>query len=651
MARRLDRPGILGSLLASTLLAGVLGLGCGGDDDEVLPGTREPEPVAFESVAPPPHGLTPIVRAVWTRGDTVVINRYVSFDRRATWRAIELVPEGRLPADFVFLSDTTGVVRTGLNAFTLADLEAGTFRNLSGERDDLSGWAVHDGFLYHFVEEITEGGSISDERSVGYFFRLDLSDPDAEWETLPTLATTYEPLRFRASLHSTDAGLVVVTRFGFHTSVDGGQTWSEGPAVPMGLGGALGDLNPVWITRAGNVLIVQGPNTVASYDGGATYETIGPNPGSDVDWMDFEILPDGTLTFPKSRLRSDDDGRTWRSFLDAEIPRTRAYLRGDEVYLSDETRGPTLVVREDGEVEMLLARVSNEAGGGLLRAVPLASGELVAVVGNDQLRFRPGQRAWTWERELPGAVDLFDVGAGRLAYATTVAGDRTPSLVFSEDGGATWGEPVLLSGDASVERLVALPDRLLAYMREGCTGTLLESVDDGATWSRLPPGGALVDSEGAVVVDGFLDHVPVAATSDGVIFGHSTSYFPIGSDCNTIDTYPSRSDDAGRTWVQIGGGTTAEVAYLPIATTSRDDLVAAGFVASDLPSGMTRTVLDVWLFRRAAERWAAIGVPTADDEPVPAAPVFDVRAHVDPTDRLMLTVFGLGIVRSAEPLR
>lgn len=648
MARRFDRPGIPRFLVASTLLAGVLALGCGGDDD-VLPGTGgEPDPVAFESVAPPPHGPFPFVRAVWTRGDTVVIHRYVSFDRRATWRAIDL---GGVPADFVFLSDTTGVMRTGLNAFTLADLEAGTFRNLSGERDDLSGWAVHEGFLYHFVEEITEGGSISDERSLGYFFRLDLSDPDAEWETLPTLATTYEPLRFRPSLHSTDAGLVVVTRFGFHTSVDGGRTWSVGPAVPMGLGGALGDLNPVWVTRPGNVLIVQGPNTVASYDGGATYETIGPNPGPDVDWMDFELLPDGTLTFPKSRLRSDDDGRTWRSFLDMEIPRTRAYLRSDEVYLADETRGPTLVVRADGEVEMLLARVPDERGGGLLRAVPLASGEILGVVGNDQVRFRPGERTWTWERELPGAVDLFDVGGGRLAYATTVAGDRTPSLVFSEDGGATWGEPVLLPGDASVERLVALPDRLLAYMREGCTGMLLESVDAGATWSRLPPGGGLLDSAGTVVVDGFLDHVPIATTSDGVIFGHSTQYFPIGSDCNAFDTFPSRSDDAGRTWVLIGGGTTAEVAYLPIATTSRDDLLTAGSIASDSTTTRTRTVFDLWLFRRAAERWAAIGVPTFEGEPVPADAVFDVRAHVDPTDRLRLTVFGLGIVGSVDPLR
>jgi hypothetical protein len=638
--------------LASTLLASVLGLGCGGGDD-VLPGTGEPERVAFESVAPPPHGPFPFVRAVWTRGDTVVMNRYVSFDRRATWRAIELVPEGRLPADFVFLSDTTGVARTGLNAFTLADLEAGTFRNLAGERDDLSGWAVHEGFLYHFVEEITAGASLADERSVGYFFRLDLSDPDAEWETLPTLATTYAPLRFRASLHSTEAGLVAVTRFGFHTSVDGGQSWSLGPAVPMGLGGALGDLNPVWITRAGNVLIVQGPNTVASYDGGANYETIGPNPGPDVDWMDFELLPDGTLTFPKSRLRSDDDGRTWRSFLDVEIPRTRAYLRGDEIYLADETRGPTLVMRADGEIEMLLARVSNERGGGLLRAVRLESGELVGLVGSDQVRFRSGQRTWTWERELPGAIELFDVGEGRLAYATTVAGDRRPTVAFSEDGGATWGEPIFLPSETSVSSLVASAGRLIAHARGECSGTLLESLDAGATWSRLPLPGPLLDSEGAVVVDGFLDHVPVAATSDGVVFGHSTRYFPIGSDCNRSDTYPSRSDDAGRTWVQIGGGTTAEVAYLPIATTSRDDLVTAGSVTSDISpdSGTTRTVLDLWLFRRAAERWAAIGVPTLDDEPVSADAVFDVRASVDPTDRLMLTVFGLGIVRSVDPLR
>jgi hypothetical protein len=148
------------------------------------------------------------------------------------------------------------------------------------------------------------------------------------------------------------------------------------------------------------------------------------------------------------------------------------------------------------------------------------------------------------------------------------------------------------------------------------------------------------------VVDGFLDHVPVAATRDGVVFGHSTRYFPIGSDCNTADTYPSRSDDAGRTWVRIGGGTTAEVAHLPIATTSRDDLVTAGTHRVDT----TREALDVWLFRRDAERWAPIGVPSLEDEPVEAR-LLDLEARVATDDRLYLTVFGLGLVRSVAPLR
>ncbi len=643
VARRLRR----NLLVLGSAFAGVVG--CGGGNSP-LPGTGgEREPVAFEVVAPPPHGQLPNVGgSVWTRGDTVVINRYVSFDRRVTWRALELVPEGRQPADFVFLGDTTGVARTGQNAFTLVDLEAGTFRGLSGERADLSGWAVHEGHLYHFVEEVTEGGSIDDERATAFFFRLDLSDPDATWETLPTLVTTYEPLRFRPSLHATDGGLVVVTRYGFYTSTDGGQTWSPEPAVPMGA--ALGDLNPVRVTPRGSVLIVQGPNTVASYDGGATYETIGRNPGASIDWTTLEILPDGTLTLPTIALRSDDEGRTWGPILEDRPPGRAAYLRGDEIYLSD--GGPTLVARVDGEVEMLVARTPDEPGGGLLDAVALEGGEIVGLVGGGQIRFRPGQHAWRWERDWVAGDGLFDLGGGRLALATAAQGPRRPpTVVFSEDGAATWGEPIALPTEIGIERLVALPDRLLAYLaaRDVCGGTLLESLDGGTSWSALPPSSTLVDSDGMSVAEGFLDHAPVATTSDGVIFGSSTEYFPIGSDCNYIVTYPSRSDDAGRTWVAIGAGVRQGArGYLPIATTTRDDLVVATLFTE---GSVTELSLDVWLFRRDAERWVEVGVPSLPGGPVLYSGYPTIAAQVLADDRLLLTTFGWGIVRSVAPLR
>ncbi|MCB9604426.1 MAG: hypothetical protein H6722_33450 [Sandaracinus sp.] len=643
LARRLGR-----SLAFGCAFVGWVG--CGGDDSP-LPGSGgERGPVAFEVVAPPPHGPFPdIDGSVWTRGDTVVLNRYVSFDRRVTWRALELVPEGRLPADFVFLSDTTGVARTGQNAFTLVDLEAGTYRGLSGERADLSGWAVHEGYLYHFVEEVTEGGSIDDERATAFFFRLNLGDVDATWETLPTLATTYTPLRFRPSLHATDVGLVVVTRFGFYTSVDGGQTWGSEPAVPSGLGGALGDLNPVRVTPRGSVLIVQGPNTVASYDGGATYETIGQNPGPSVDWTTLEILPDGTLALPRIALRSDDEGRTWRPILEDRPPGRVAYLRGHEVYLSGV--GPTLVARADGEVEMLVARAPDEPSGGRLDAVSLASGDILGLVSGQQIRIRPGQHAWTWEREWVGADRLFVVGEGRLALTTAPEGSgRPPTIAFSEDGGVSWSEPVALPVAVPVERLVALPDRLLAYLagRDVCGSTLLESLDRGTSWSPLPPVATLIDSDGVSVAEGFLDHAPIATTSDGVVFGSSAEYFPVGSECNYFVTYPSRSDDAGRTWVAIGAGVRDGArGYLPIATTARDDLVVGAFF-TDGP--VTDVFLEVWLFRRDAERWVEIGVPRLPSGPLLYSGFPTVAAQVSADDRLQLTT-SWGIVRSVAPLR
>ncbi|MCA9615734.1 MAG: hypothetical protein KC586_23420, partial [Myxococcales bacterium] len=301
--------------------------------------------------------------------------------------------------------------------------------------------------------------------------------------------------------------------------------------------------------------------------------------------------------------------------------------------------------------EMLVARAPDEPSGGRLDAVSLASGDILGLVSGQQIRIRPGQHAWTWEREWVGADRLFVVGEGRLALTTAPEGSgRPPTIAFSEDGGVSWSEPVALPVAVPVERLVALPDRLLAYLagRDVCGSTLLESLDRGTSWSPLPPVATLIDSDGVSVAEGFLDHAPIATTSDGVVFGSSAEYFPVGSECNYFVTYPSRSDDAGRTWVAIGAGVRDGArGYLPIATTARDDLVVGAFF-TDGP--VTDVFLEVWLFRRDAERWVEIGVPRLPSGPLLYSGFPTVAAQVSADDRLQLTT-SWGIVRSVAPLR
>lgn len=645
------RAALLRTVLAAALLPVVLAA-CGGSGT-VPPGSNRPPALELAVAAPPPHG--PLAHAegyVWTRGDTVVLRHHASLDGRATWRTMTFLPTSTLPEDFVFLTDTTGVARFFGDAFGFLDLAAGTYRPLSGPRPDLSGWAVQGGYLIHMIEDVRTPTTISDETAVSYFYRLDVTDPGAAWETLDTQSLPYEPLRFSPSLHATDDGLVAVTRYGFLTSRDLGRTWTAEPAAPTGLGGALGDLNEVLVTEAGYPIVLQQANTVASYDGGATYENVGAAlHARSVDWSDVEQVPGGVLIHPVLAERSDDGGRTWTPYLERpDLAGYAAYPRGDDVYLWEGTvNARALVHRPDGRVEMLLAKAPDEAGGGILTAVPLANGEVLGTVGRHLLRYHPGDAAWTWERRFPASGRLFAAGGGRVAIAFD-GDDRAPAtLRFSEDGGRTWGDPATLQGTTTalqnVARLAVLPDRLLAHglRRDAyCGGVAMESFDGGATWTSLPlPGGV----EG-VDAPGLYEHVPTGVTSDGILFGYSEASMPVFTSCNFVARYPTRSDDAGRTWryVDLQVGTTT---HYPVAVSPSDDPITAGLWRSD---GGTEEGFVLHAFLRDEARWLPLGEPRVGGRAFARTSygAQSVEAQYGPDGRLYLTTFGEGLLRTAS---
>ncbi len=651
------RTSVLRAALVGVLLPIVLAA-CGGTPSTTgggTPGTDRPPPLEVAVAAPPPHG--PLAHAqgyVWTRGDTVVLRHHASLDGRATWRALSYFPSSALLEDFVFLSDTTGVARSGRNEFTFVDLAAGTYRGLAGGRDDLSGWAVQDKHLVHMIETVTPGPSIDDETAESIFFRLDVTDPDAEWTYVATQSLPYDPLRFTASLHATDDGLVAVTRYGFLTSRDLGATWTQEPLAPEGLGGALGDLNEVLVTEAGYPIVLQQANTVASYDGGATYVNVGAGlHARNANWSDVEQLPGGVLILPTHAERSDDGGRTWAPFLArGDLDAYAAYLRGDDVYLwRGGTSGQALVRRPDDTVEMVLAKAPEEQGGGTLTAVPLANGEVLGAVGLHLLRYHPGDAAWTWARDWPKAGRLFPAGAGRVAIAFDGDDRTTATLRFSDDGGRTWGDAVALQGAtsslATVERLAVLPDRLLAHgVRQNayCGGVAMESFDGGATWASLPPPAPIEGIESV----GLFEHVPTGVTSDGILFGYTEATMPVYTSCNFVGRYPSRSDDAGRTWryVDLEVGTTT---HYPVAVSPGDDPITAGPWRSN---DGTEEGIVLHAFLRDGDRWVELGEPRIGGRSLPANALIDevIDAQYGPDGRLYVTTFGEGLLRSVAPV-
>lgn len=149
----------------------------------------------------------------------------------------------------------------------------------------------------------------------------------------------------------------------------------------------------------------------------------------------------------------------------------------------------------------------------------------------------------------PGITALSD---GRLALTYTLSDDSTywhPYIVFSSDGGATWGTPVLVTngfanGDKAFvsARVVELGNGdLLVPMYGDWDGSNLNSVskvsrstDDGATWANLA----------TIASGGSRDWLEpnITLRSDGSLF------CAIRSDQDTDTIYASTSADSGATW-------------------------------------------------------------------------------------------------------
>lgn len=89
----------------------------------------------------------------------------------------------------------------------------------------------------------------------------------------------------------------------------------------------------------------------------------------------------------------------------------------------------------------------------------------------------------------------FTSGASGRLYASghpgpSEDGDFALGLITSSDGGATW-EAVSLSGEADFHALDAWEAGVVGY--DGLSGALLRSLDDGATWARLPISAPVAD--------------------------------------------------------------------------------------------------------------------------------------------------------------
>lgn len=613
---------------------------------------QQPRPMAFEVVAPPPSGwYYHLGDKVWAQGDTVVLRRHVSLDRRATWQAISHFPDDRLPEDFVFIGATTGVARAGGNAFALVDLAAGTTRFLSGSRD-LDGWAVHDGYLFHLVQDVFPGSSFDDETITASFFRIRLDDPAATWEALPTVDLAYDELTFRPSLHATDQGLVAVTRYAFLRSTDGGASWETHLDVPRGLGGALGNMNPVLVTRDGHVLITQGAQTVVKHDEESGYVLIGQLPElASVNWNELEHDAEGHLLFPSRWLRSQDGGLSWSPYFGRQDLRGRtAYLRSGDVYLSAHSTSeqPTLVAGPDGSVEMILPLAPGESGGGIMDAVRLPDGDFVGMHKGNLIRYSPGASAWAWESGWRAVgTRLFGLGDERVAL--TRVDDRYAIVHLSSDGGATWDEGTELS-TGLVTHMAALPDRLLAFTlhaTQPCRHEVAQSLDGGA-WEVVPEP-PLIMLDGSTYEAARVRHVPVAVSSDGIVFGYSEPYASFGGSCDAYGRYATRSDDGGQTWRVVAMGSGASSRW-PTALTTRDDLVTVNLWT---PPNASQSRTELHRFDRAEERWAALGEPLLDGQVFMPFNVelLDLRGFVDGQDRLYLRSFQWGWVRSVQPVR
>lgn len=284
----------------------------------------------------------------------------------------------------------------------------------------------------------------------------------------------------------------------------GGTAFAHNPHDPVAAFG----VSPAYATD--RTLFVGGyielnwtqPGLMRSSDGGASWTKLVKGLTNRFDFS--AVLPspdyanDGTVyasTLGDGVFRSTDRGQTWRKFNEG-LP----------------AQSPTIVVKR-----MVVGATASGA--------PVA---LIAIQNGGMFRRGPGDAAWV--RVLPTPIDV-----KAMALAPDFAQSGVVALVesggrlrLSSDGGVLWSDLGLPGGSTVLDVAIGPGSPSTIYLAAAASG-LLQSIDGGATFSRLTAGLPTADGMNNVAVS-------PAHETDGTVF--ATAY--------TKAMYISR--DRGVTW-------------------------------------------------------------------------------------------------------
>ncbi len=603
---------------------------CPGDDASVGGGDGTTFPV--ERFAPGASSPLRLASVLAVRGQSTVAGPFYSIDGRQTWH---FLPEFPIRG-FHWVSDTTGVYDVSAGPRFL-DLETG--RRVNHTVPAGAPWTVV-GETLVVLEQITL--SASDPAGPGVRPRLLTVPVDgvgASWTVfdlpvMPEASRTYRP-----SLHLGEGGTIyVVARYGmFHGEPVPSATWTFHPLVPTG--GTIGwSDNPVWVSRSGAIYV----SNLVSFDGGASFE---PRERSDAPWEHQD--EDGTIHL--GGQRSTDGGETWTPLIDEALSErlgefigpTNDRLRGRLGELHIE-RGvyTNLVVRADGSVETFVPHVAGSADSRARNVedlVVLADGSLLGRIDTELVRFRQGDRAWTWLRAVPQNSVIQGLRDGRVVMMTR--GASQGQLRFSDDGGETWSEP---RAAPNLTRIFELPGQWLGTIRNGCTIGFATTTDEFVSYEQRLALSQVLESSGEPSEPPY-EFEPATTTRDGTLHGNAVGFsVGLNGTCTTYVAGPARSVDAGLTAIRDRH----DPLFLPrvIASNSRDGLVAA--VAEGLGQ-------EFYLRRSARGSWHRAGQPALDGEIVELTDQLFIELtdlRFAPDDHLLLPTFE-GLVRSSEAFR
>lgn len=247
----------------------------------------------------------------------------------------------------------------------------------------------------------------------------------------PTWTTFKSILEFK--MFSADSFLVI-TDNKIYTSVDGGQKWSTGTAIPEGSIKA--------IVRGPQEYLLLTPDNKGHYtkDAGATWAEIA-GPAASSGGANWVFIGDDLYVWPE--YKSTDMGVTWKPFFPGFFNAASA----GEIFSMDFTNGFGMVGHANGRLS-----VTRDRG-----------------------------RSFTQVDSIPGKQDVMALKI--LKDGRILAGDRNGQVFVTADTGKTWEKRFTSAFSQNALKFSVSEDLKTMILSRG--GQPAVSVDGGATWAFI----------------------------------------------------------------------------------------------------------------------------------------------------------------------